>query len=200
MVTTALRRAAFLDRDGVILRSTVRAGKPYAPRRLEDCRLLPGARAAIDDLKRAGLLVIVVTNQPDIGNGLVEASVVEQMHARLRRTLAVDDIRMCPHRQDAGCDCRKPRPGMLRDAARAHGIDLARSFMVGDRASDVEAGAAAGCYTVFLDRRYGENAGRDIRADVTVRSLPEAARHLLSRIESRQSTDRMGAPCQTSPR
>lgn len=169
--------AVFLDRDGVICRSVTIGGKPYAPRRLEDFRLLPGAAQAARDLKRAGFLVIVVTNQPDIGNGLVAAAIVEAMHTKLRARLPVDDICMCPHRQDAGCECRKPKPGMLLAAARRWNIDLKNSYMVGDRGSDVVAGKAAGCYTLLINRHYSEV--RDTAPDRLVRSLAEAARFIL---------------------
>ena len=173
-----MRRAVFLDRDGVINRSAVRGGKPYAPRRIEDFRLLPGVARAVIDLKRAKFLVVVVTNQPDIGNGLVSASTVEAMHARLKSRVPVDDIRVCPHRQDAGCACRKPKPGMLRAAARRWNIDLQNSYMVGDRAGDIVAGKAAGCYTLLINRRYSEPLAK---ADWTVGSLPAAVRSILSR-------------------
>ena len=174
-----MARAVFLDRDGVINRSEVRRGKPYAPRRQEDFRLLPGVAKAARSLKRAGFLVIVVTNQPDIGHGRVPAAAVEAMHAKLRSRVAVDDIRVCPHRQDAGCSCRKPRPGLLLAAARDWKINLKDSYMVGDRASDIVAGEAAGCYTLLINRHYSEPLpsapGR------TVRSLPAAVRFILSR-------------------
>lgn len=182
MVSAAARRAVFLDRDGVITRAIVRRRKPYAPRRLRDARLMPGAKAAIARLKRAGFLVIVVTNQPDIGNGLVDPAVPAAIHARLRRELRLDDIRMCPHGQSAGCACRKPKPGMLLAAARERGIDLRRSVMVGDRKSDVLAGAAAGCYTVFLDRGYAEAAAQRFLPDAIAHSLPGAAQLILTRL------------------
>ena len=172
------RRAVFLDRDGVINRCEMRGGKPYAPRRLEDFRLLPGAGAAVRALKDAGFLIIVVTNQPDIGNGLVDGSVVEAMHDRLRRKLPVDEIKVCPHRQDAKCACRKPRPGMLLEAAKYWRIDAQRSFLVGDRWGDIIAGQALGCYTVFIDRGYAEP--RQATPDGYASSLPAAARLILS--------------------
>jgi D-glycero-D-manno-heptose 1,7-bisphosphate phosphatase len=173
-----LRRAVFLDRDGVIVRNVVRDDKPYAPRRLEDFRLLPGAGRATRALQSAGFLVIVVTNQPDIGNGFVDLETVEAMHARLRRQLAIDDIEVCPHKQTAGCNCRKPKSGMLISARSRFGIDLTRSFMVGDRDSDILAGANVGCYTVFIDRGYDRCMDRF--PDCTVGSLPEAVRHILA--------------------
>ena len=174
------RRAVFLDRDGVINRCEVRCGKPRAPRNLSEFRLLPGVAAAVRALKDAGLLVIAVTNQPDIGNGLVDVAVVEAMHEKLRRRVPLDEIMMCPHRQDAGCRCRKPRPGMLVEAAQKWRIDLARSYLVGDRWSDVVAGQAVGCYTVFIDRGYREM--RPARPDGYAGSLAAAARLVLSLI------------------
>lgn len=174
-----MRRTVFLDRDGVISRSEMRDGKPYAPRRLEDFRLLPGAAQAVKSLKLRGFLVIVVTNQPDIGNGLVAPAVVEAMHARLMSRVPVDDIRMCPHRQDAGCLCRKPNPGMLLAAAADWEIDLEKSYMVGDRDGDIIAGKSAGCYTLFINRGYSET--RRTFPDKTVRSLRAGVQHILSR-------------------
>jgi D-glycero-D-manno-heptose 1,7-bisphosphate phosphatase len=104
------------------------------------------------------------------------------MHERLRSRVPVDDIRVCPHRQSEGCDCRKPKAGMLVAAAKDHGIDLSASFMIGDRASDMIAGATAGCYTIFVRRGYAEHRGQPVFADATVRSLPEAVRHILQAI------------------
>jgi D-glycero-D-manno-heptose 1,7-bisphosphate phosphatase len=120
----------------------------------------------------------VVTNQPDVGNGLVSDSVVAAMHDKLRKALPIDDVRVCPHSQSAGCECRKPKPGMLIDAARALNIDLERSFMVGDRRGDIVAGQAVGCYTLFIDRRYTEP--RPSQPDERVRSLPSAVKTILS--------------------
>jgi D-glycero-D-manno-heptose 1,7-bisphosphate phosphatase len=174
-----LSRAVFLDRDGVINRSEVRDGKAYAPRTLADFRLLPGVPAAVRALKQAGYLVIVATNQPDIGNGKVDAAVVDAMHERLRRVLPVDAIAVCPHRQDEKCPCRKPAAGMLTDAATHFRIDLTASFMVGDRWSDIVAGRTAGCYTVFVNRGYRETL--TIKPDAVVTSLPAAARLILAR-------------------
>ncbi len=171
-------RAVFLDRDGVINRCEVRDGKPYAPRRVEDFRLLPGVIPAVQSLKHAGLLVIVVTNQPDIGNGLVDVNVVEAMHDKLMNRLPVDDIKVCPHRQNEGCECRKPKPGLLVEAAKEWDIDLARSFMVGDRWGDIVAGQAVGCYTFFIDRGY-----RELRLAIPnnyARTLGFATRSILS--------------------
>jgi D-glycero-D-manno-heptose 1,7-bisphosphate phosphatase len=174
-----MTRAVFLDRDGVLVRSPIISGKAYAVRRLEQFRLLPGVRRAVAALRRAGYRVVVVTNQPDIGNGLVDAAVVEAMHERLHRALEPDSIEMCPHRQDECCSCRKPEPGMLRTAARRLGIDLAASVMVGDRWSDIVAGHRAGCYTIFIDRGYREPL--QVAPGSIVRHLPAAVDVILSR-------------------
>ena len=174
------KRAVFLDRDGVVTRCEVRNGKPYALRSLKGFRLLPGVRAAITKLKRAGFLVIIVTNQPDIGNGLVDPAVVAAMHSRLRSRLPLDAIEMCPHRQVDNCSCRKPKPGMLKVAARKWGIDLKKSFMIGDRWGDVVAGQAVGCYTIFIDRGYVEP--QTAVPDNYATSLGSATRLILSLI------------------
>jgi D-glycero-D-manno-heptose 1,7-bisphosphate phosphatase len=155
-ILSAARRAVFLDRDGVINRSLLRNGKPVAPRSLEEFEILPGVPEAIRRLAEAGFLIFVATNQPDIGNGLVDPEIVERMHRQLLDQFPITKIYCCPHRQDAGCACRKPRPGMLLAAAREFGVNLAASFMVGDRYSDVQAAEAAGCTPVFIDYKYVE--------------------------------------------
>jgi D-glycero-D-manno-heptose 1,7-bisphosphate phosphatase len=180
------KRAVFVDRDGVINRSDVKNGKPYAPRILANFRLLPGAARAVEDLKAAGFIVVVVTNQPDVGNGLMRRDTLDAMHEKLRANVAIDDIMVCPHRQNEGCSCRKPKPGMIRQAIRRWGIDASKSYMVGDRGADVVAGHAAGLYTVFVDRGYAE--ALTIRPDLKVRSLGQAASRILQR--SRQGAKR----------
>ncbi len=172
------RSAVFLDRDGVIMDVVVRDGKAYSVRRLEDLRLLPGVREAMEELRRAGFLIVVATNQPDIANGIVAASVVEAIHDRLREWLPIDAIEVCPHSDREDCACRKPKPGLLLGAARRLGIDLRRSVMVGDRWKDVEAGRLAGCRTVFIDRGYEEH--KPAEPDLVVESLPAAVPWLVA--------------------
>lgn len=168
-----MRRAVFLDRDGVLNRSAIRDGRPFAPRALEEFELLPGVEEAIELLRRSGFLLIVVTNQPDINAGKIDPEVVQQMHEHLRERLRIDDIWMCPHLDADRCLCRKPRPGMLMDAAAKWSVDLSQSFMVGDRWRDVSAGKAAGCRTVFIDYGYAE--AQRAAPDFVVKSLGEAA-------------------------
>jgi D-glycero-D-manno-heptose 1,7-bisphosphate phosphatase len=166
-------RAVFLDRDGVINANVERDGKPVAPRRLEDFNLLPGAVEAVQRLKAAGFLIVVVTNQPDVRTGHISMETMEAMHAELRKRMPVDDIKACFHVDSDSCDCRKPKPGMILDAAREHGIDLGKSYVVGDRWRDIEAGRSAGCLTILVDYSYEQDG--PLRPTVTVRSLVEAA-------------------------
>jgi D-glycero-D-manno-heptose 1,7-bisphosphate phosphatase len=183
---SAGRRAVFLDRDGVINRALVRDRKPYAPRHLSEFRLLPGVGDAVTQLKSVGFLIIVVTNQPDVGHGLTTLQTLAAMHARLSEGLGVDAILVCPHRQDAGCACRKPKPGMIHQAATDWGIDVSRSYLVGDRSTDIVAGRAAGLYTVFLDRGYAEPLLEP--PDARAGSLRQAVRKILAREASREAS------------
>jgi D-glycero-D-manno-heptose 1,7-bisphosphate phosphatase len=176
------RRAVFLDRDGVINRSLVRDGKPYPPGSVAELEVLPGVPAALARLRDAGFRLVVVTNQPDVARGTQTREVIHAMHARLRSALPIDEFRMCDHDDGDGCDCRKPKAGLLYAAARAAGLSLPGSFMVGDRWRDVEAGRRAGCTTIFIDRAYEER--RPEGPDIVVHSLPEAVDWILSHPQS----------------
>ena len=168
-----MRPAVFLDRDGVIVVPEFRDGRSFAPRRLEDFRLYPDAAASLQKLKQAGFLLAVVTNQPDVGDGLIVHSEVDAMHEIMTRQLPLDAVKACFHGHGQACDCRKPKPGMILQTAMELGINLAKSFMVGDRSSDIEAGRAAGCATVFIDLGYDEPAPD--APDYVVHSIMEAA-------------------------
>ena len=171
----ALRRAVFLDRDGVINKAIVREGKPYPPRSLEEFELLPGVEEGCELLRAAGFLLVVATNQPDVGRGTLDKAVVEEIHARMLALLPIDRVEVS---YDAGrgevSEFRKPRPGMLLRAADELKIVLALSFMIGDRWRDIDCGAAAGCRTVFIDYGYHE----ELRAlpDYRASDLLSAAR------------------------
>lgn len=168
-----------MDRDGVINQAAVREGRPYPPATLEQFELLAGVPEAIESLRRAGFKVIIVTNQPDVATGVQRREVVESMHDRLRTLGLCDDIKVCYHTDSDDCECRKPKPGMLIEAAREWGINLTDSFMVGDRWRDVAAGKAAGCFTYFLDYEYLEQ--RADGPDAIVGSLEEAGRLILGK-------------------
>jgi D-glycero-D-manno-heptose 1,7-bisphosphate phosphatase len=172
-----LRRAVFLDRDGVINRPLIRAGKPYPPRILQEFEILPGVVESCALLKELGFLTVVATNQPDVGRGTLKREAVEILHDQLSRLLPIDRIMVCYHAGTAyggPCECRKPRPGMLIQAAAEMGIDLEKSFMIGDRWRDVDCGSGAGCTTIFVDWGYGESLRR--RPDFSVSDLLEAAK------------------------
>jgi len=173
------RRAVFLDRDGVLNAAVVRDGKPYPPQTLEVLEILPGVPEALARLRAAGYLNVVVTNQPDVATGKQRREVVEAIHERLRATLAIDAIKVCYHVESDGCACRKPRPGMLFEAAAELGIDLARSCLVGDRWRDVGAAHAAGCEAYFVEYGYKEKSPE--KPYVAVKSLPAAADLILRR-------------------
>lgn len=174
-----LTPAAFLDRDGVINQVVVRDGKPFSPDSLDTLQLCDGTVEAIAILRAAGFRTIVVTNQPDVGAGRQSRAVVEAMHAFLRERLGLDDIRVCYHTDADACDCRKPKPGMLLAAASDWRIDLQRSFMVGDRWRDIDAGKAAGCRTLLVGGGYDERPATGF--DVQVDSLLDASRWIASR-------------------
>ena len=151
-----MNRAVFLDRDGVITRAIIRNGKPYAPLSRADVSLVPGAADALDRLRRAGLLLIVVTNQPDVARGRLSRDEVEAIHAGLRAELPLDAIQVCYHDDDDECACRKPAPGLLYAAAIAHDIALSRSYLVGDQWRDIAAGRRAGCRTILVESGHDE--------------------------------------------
>lgn len=169
----AMRPAVFLDRDGVIVIPQFRDRRSFPPRRVADFRLYPEAEPSLRLLKQAGFALAVITNQPDVGHGLIARSELDAMHEIMMRELPLDAVKACCHRQGDYCDCRKPKPGMIIEAADELRIDLSKSFMVGDRRSDIEAGRAAGCITVFIDRDYAEPAPDS--PNHVVRSIAEAA-------------------------
>jgi D-glycero-D-manno-heptose 1,7-bisphosphate phosphatase len=176
----ALKPAVFLDRDGTLNVTLVREGKPYAPERLEDFRLYDGIPEACRALKAAGYALVVATNQPDVGRGLVPKGTIEAMHARLLELVPEIDRIEVSYDPGRGEDSprRKPAPGMLLDAAKALGLDLARSWMVGDRWRDVDCGKRAGVRTVFIDCGYTEEFNS--KPDFAVKTFPEAAAVILA--------------------
>lgn len=186
ILPSRLRPAVFLDRDGVLNRTTVRAGTPCPPGSLAEVEILPGVENALRRLRERGLPLIVVTNQPDVARGTQKQAAVEEINTFLARSLGVTAVYTCYHDNTDDCVCRKPRPGMLDRAAQEHGIDLTRSFMVGDRWGDVAAGAAAGCTTLLIDMPYSQTAR--CTPDFKVADLAEAAEIILIQHSSKQSS------------
>ena len=167
-------KAVFLDRDGVLNRAIVRGGKPYPPAGLAELEILPDVPEALAALKAAGFLLLVVTNQPDVARGRQQRTVVESIHEELRASLPIDNFFIYYHEDRDACDCRKPKPGLLLQAAVKYRLDMAACYLIGDRWRDIDAGQAAGCKTVWIDRRYAEQAAAQ-PPDVRVESCLEAA-------------------------
>jgi D-glycero-D-manno-heptose 1,7-bisphosphate phosphatase len=184
------KRAIFLDRDGVLNRPVVRDGLPFPPASLDDFELYPGVAAGSEQLKAAGFILIVVSNQPDVGRGTQTRDAVEAMHEELRTAVpALDAIEVCYHAgasRGEPCDCRKPKPGMLLAAAATHHIDLQRSFLIGDRWRDVDCAKAAGCRAVFIDHGYNEPLRE--KPEFIVANFTEAVARILETGLSRSAT------------
>lgn len=172
-----MRKAVFLDRDGVLNRATVRDGRPYPPGSLAELEVPPGVKEACAALRASGFLLVVVTNQPDISRGTQSRQSVDEINLYLQRELQLDAVRVCAHDDADRCACRKPAPGLLLDAARDFGIDLGKSFMVGDRWRDIEAGRQAGVRSVLIDYQYQE---KRVSPDYIVQNLSDAADWILT--------------------
>lgn len=179
LIARDVRRAVFLDRDGVLNASVVRGGKPYPPASAGDVEILAGVPEACARLRDAGFVLIGVTNQPDIARGTTSAAQVAAINAVVTACVHLDALTVCPHDDDDDCACRKPRPGMILEAARRWDVDLSRSVMVGDRWRDIEAGKAAGVATVLVERNYDER--RSDAPDLVVDSLAQSVEWIIQR-------------------
>jgi len=184
------KSAVFLDRDGVLNRPVVRDGLPFPPANVDEFRLYPDAAEGCEQLKKAGFLLIVVTNQPDVGRGTQSRESVDAMHSVLRAALpSLDGVEVCFHAGSGygePCDCRKPKPGLLLRAAAAHNIDLKRSFLIGDRWRDLDCAHAAGCRAVLIDHSYREQLRE--KPEFTVTTFREAVAIILQNHLSQSAT------------
>ena len=174
-----LKSAVFLDRDGVVNETLIRGNKPFSPRRLDEVVILEGVRQAVSLLKSNGLIVVVATNQPDVAHGYITKSLVNQINSMISTETGIEHFYVCEHKAEDLCDCRKPRPGLLKIAADDLGLSLSSSYLVGDRWKDIDAGQQVGCECFFIDYEYSE--ARPNPPFSTVSSLLEATTLILER-------------------
>lgn len=175
------RKAVFLDRDGVLNQAIVRDGKPYTPASLAELVVTQDALPALKTLKAAGFMLIGATNQPDVARGTTSKAIVEEINTELMQQLPLDEIRVCFHDDADDCDCRKPKAGLLLQAAKEHDIELKDSVMIGDRWKDIAAGQAAGCKTIWINHSYQE-PGPKVPPDYTAHSLQESAAWIIENL------------------
>ena len=171
------RRAVFLDRDGVLVRAAPLAEYAHGPLTLEDFLLFDGIAEPVRRLRDAGFATVLATNQPAIARGQMSRETLDEMHRRLAAAIPLDDIEVCPHTDADHCACRKPKPGMLLAAAEKLGLDLPRSYFIGDTARDVNAAVAAGVTPILIDWPYN----RALRVAHRVKNLAEAVELILAR-------------------
>lgn len=184
-----MRKAVFLDRDGVINHAIIRNGKPHPPSSLDELSIFPDIYEDLIRLRNAGFLIIIVTNQPDVARGIQTRERVEEINLKIKSELPVDKFLVCYHDDKDSCTCRKPKPGSLLKAAREFGLKLTDCFMVGDRWRDIEAGIRASCKTILVDYRYPDS--KDIKADYRVYNLHQAVDFILK--ESRSYGENRGS-------
>lgn len=167
-----LYRAVFLDRDGVVNQAINRGGKPHSPQKAEELIILNGVKDAVSLLHKNGFVTVVVTNQPDISRGDLSIELLSEFHRIISAETGIKNFYICHHDDKEDCECRKPRIGLITNAARELDLDLSKSFLVGDRWKDIEAGQRAGCRCFFVDYHYSER--RPTPPFHTVTSLLEA--------------------------
>lgn len=160
------QKAIFLDRDGVINNNIIESGKPYPPLKLGSVHVIKGMKELIKKWQDEKYLVIVITNQPDVAAHLVTKNKVDKINKFLKNELNFDDIFVCYHGEKDNCNCRKPKIGLFLQAQEKYNIDMKKSWMIGDRWKDIEAGKKAGCKTIYLN--YGYDEQRPTEQDYTI--------------------------------
>jgi D-glycero-D-manno-heptose 1,7-bisphosphate phosphatase len=181
-----MQPAVYLDRDGVLNIPKIEGFKPYAPRHFNSFRLYDDVIYALNNLSDAGFALVVVTNQPDVGNGLVDIDEIHKMHRYLMDSTPITAIKMCTHKQDDLCLCRKPQPKMISDAAIEMNLDLSSSWIIGDRITDMKAGASVGLAGIYIDRGYQEVIEEGLIFSI-FSSLKEASNFILLNHLSRKN-------------
>jgi D-glycero-D-manno-heptose 1,7-bisphosphate phosphatase len=172
-----LNKAVFLDRDGVINKVILKDGIPFAPTNIEDVEILDGVISALDDLRNAQYKIIVVTNQPDVSRRKIDAKKIHEINNYIAKLTQLTNFYVCTHDDNDFCTCRKPKPGLIKSAAKDLDINLGESVLVGDRWKDISAGQEAGCKCFFINNNY-----REVKPKLPyfeVKSLAEAAKIII---------------------
>jgi D-glycero-D-manno-heptose 1,7-bisphosphate phosphatase len=172
-------RAVFIDRDGVLIRAPKIDNKPQSIKNVNEIRILPKVKFAINILKK-NYKLIVITNQPDVARKKILKSKVKKINNFLLKKLDIDDLYVCYHDTVDNCNCRKPKPGMLYIAKKKWNIDLKKSFLIGDRITDIEAGKVAGCSNFFINHFYNEKKPKK-KDCVYVKSFYDAALKIINK-------------------
>tara|TARA_B100001123_G_C15312264_1_gene1024833 strand:- start:953 stop:1564 length:612 start_codon:yes stop_codon:yes gene_type:complete len=168
-----MNKAVFLDRDGVINKIFKKNGLPFSPPNFEQFEILPGVKESIIKFKKLNFYSIIITNQPDVSRGKIKKKTVLKMNDHIKKEIKIDDIFVCFHDDHDNCDCRKPKPGLIHNAIKKWNININKSFMIGDRKKDIDAGKSAGCKTIFLDYNYNE--AKPDKPDFITNTLLDAA-------------------------
>jgi D-glycero-D-manno-heptose 1,7-bisphosphate phosphatase len=182
-----MRKAVFLDRDGTIIRDMIYLNDP------EKIEVFAESYPALKMLHDRGYLIILVTNQSGVARGFVQLENLHKINQLIgedfkNHDTVITDVFYCPHPVDGGCECRKPNTGMLKDAARRHGIDLKLSWMIGDRMTDVEAGRRAGCRSILLQNETTPPIDQQWSApEIICRDVLEAAELIISEKEKHEA-------------
>lgn len=179
-------KCVFLDRDGVINDVILKNGNPHPPINVQGVRILKNVNKSLISLKKSGFYLAVITNQPDVSRKITTKKQVEAINNYIMSKLPLDEINTCFHDNFHNCQCRKPQPGMILDVAKRKNIDLTKSFMIGDRKSDIEAGKKAGCKTIFIDNNYNEEKPKNY--DFKAVSLYAASQIILKGINHDRNT------------
>ena len=174
-----MKKSVFLDRDGVINKVYIKDGLPRSPNSSNELKILPGVRESIIKLKKLNFICLMVTNQPNVSRKKIDKNSVIQMNNFLKNEIALDDIFVCYHDDSDNCNCRKPKPGLLLQAGKKWDVDFKKSFMIGDRWKDIQAGEKMGCKTIFLDYKYSEKKPK--KPDFVSDSLLNAA-HIIEKL------------------
>lgn len=172
------RKCVFFDRDGVLNYSLTINGRPFAPRNIDEFKIIPGSTHCVNSLGKMGYLIIVVTNQPDLSTGKISLEILNSFHEILLKTMQITEFFYCSHTDKDDCSCRKPKIGLLQKAIEKYDIDVSKSYFIGDRWRDVECAKNAYIKSIFIDYGYEEKLIRD--PDITVTNINQVLDHIKS--------------------